>query len=462
MKFDMFNEQIPMVPIRALHLDLKGVPPTYDRLMEQLDIFAAARFNALLVEWEDMFPWTVDKRFRCKTAYTAEQVTAFADKAESLGLEVIPLVQCLGHMQTPLGLADYAPLREVPHNTGYLNPLAESSRELVQGMIEDALKLTPNVRRFHIGGDEAWLMGRHSQTAAYIEKHGKANLYLHFVEPLLDYLNERGIRPLLWHDMMLEWNDDSLRRLGERADLVVWGYRGNPDTTPEHHNIKHIRNFARNGVKLWGASAFKGTDGSHPDLPNIEKRIENNLGWIEVAARENMEGVIATGWSRYATDCPQCEPTDAVLDMVLLCGIVLHDGKAPARGIDACREAMASADEKRFAPCREATAKLAGLIENVWEQLKNVKYQLTLYRIDTPRYGGAAVEVMRYLLKPMGEIEQASVQFREAFAGIIDSIWIEEYLASRVETLRVEVDAVTTAVKQIDARGYEAEIGKND
>ncbi|MEZ6190063.1 MAG: hypothetical protein R3C45_02085 [Phycisphaerales bacterium] len=36
----------------------------------------------------------------------------FVDRAAELKLELIPLVQCLGHMETPLSIPDYAQLRE--------------------------------------------------------------------------------------------------------------------------------------------------------------------------------------------------------------------------------------------------------------------------------------------------------------------------------------------------------------
>ena len=54
--------------IRALHLDLKGLPPTADRLMALPRIAAVGGYNALLVEWEDAFPWVCDSRFRSPTA----------------------------------------------------------------------------------------------------------------------------------------------------------------------------------------------------------------------------------------------------------------------------------------------------------------------------------------------------------------------------------------------------------
>ncbi|MBL8993649.1 MAG: hypothetical protein JNM63_09930, partial [Spirochaetia bacterium] len=64
------------VPVRALHLDLKGLPPTFSRLMTLIGIAKASGYNAILVEWEDQFPWK-DKRFRSESAYSEKEVLAF-------------------------------------------------------------------------------------------------------------------------------------------------------------------------------------------------------------------------------------------------------------------------------------------------------------------------------------------------------------------------------------------------
>ena len=99
-----FSAATPAFALRGVHLDLKGAPPTFDRLLRLVDVFAAARFNVLLIEWEDVFPWTVDPAFRGETTYTPRQVRQLVQHAADAGLEVMPLVQCLGHMETPLSL----------------------------------------------------------------------------------------------------------------------------------------------------------------------------------------------------------------------------------------------------------------------------------------------------------------------------------------------------------------------
>ena len=172
---ELFSKDEPAFEKRGVHLDLKGLPPTPERMIELLKLFAAARYNVVLVEWEDTFPWTVDERFRSPTAYTADNIKLFCETAAELGLEMIPLVTCLGHMETPLSVDGYEHLRELPDFEAGLNPLAPGARELIQSMVDDVLKLMPDTKYFHLGGDEARTFGQNPQTKAYVEEHGKGH-----------------------------------------------------------------------------------------------------------------------------------------------------------------------------------------------------------------------------------------------------------------------------------------------
>lgn len=77
----LFAKEQPALAKRGVHLDLKEVPPTAKRFLELLKLFAAARYNAVLVEWENSFPWRVDERFRSPTAYTPDDIRRFTETA---------------------------------------------------------------------------------------------------------------------------------------------------------------------------------------------------------------------------------------------------------------------------------------------------------------------------------------------------------------------------------------------
>lgn len=436
----LFQKTSPVVPLRGAHLDLKGMPPTSERLLELPALLAAARYNVVLVEWEDAFPWTADVRFRSPTAYAPETVRRFATAAREHGLEVIPLVQCLGHMETPLSVPGYEHLREVPDNPTTLNPLAPGARELILRMVDDVLRLMPETRYFHLGGDEARLFGTHPDTQAYIQAHGKGALYLQHVGPVLDRLNAQGIRPILWHDMMVEWDDAALRALAPRCDLMVWGYNGHPDTTPHHFNTRHIRRFREQGLTLWGATAFKGADGASADLPDVARRQANAEAWMEIARRFDLAGVVATGWGRYSAHAVQCESLEASLDSLVNVGVVLHDGQPPVGGLAAVMDALASVGEgPRFSACREAMRLLAAVRVNGWQECRSLRELQALGQADPPRGGlHLATPVLRYLGNIMGSGAEAEAQVRQAFDGLVDPLWLGEYLDTRLAPLRAE------------------------
>ncbi|MGQ9662857.1 MAG: family 20 glycosylhydrolase [Kiritimatiellia bacterium] len=438
---DLFSKEQPIITRRGFHLDLKGVPPTAERLLRLLDIFAAARYNVVLLEWEDMFPWTVDERFRCETAYSPEVIRSFAEKAAQLGVEIIPLVQCLGHMETPLSVPGYERLREVPDRPDVLNPLAPGSRELVESMVYDVLRLLPEVKHFHLGGDEAWTFGSHPDTQRFIAQHGRSALYLKHVEPILDGLNARGIRPMLWHDMMRDWDADALLRLAPKADLVVWGYRGHPDTTQHHFNRKVIERFVEHGLTLWAATAYKGADGPDADLPSVVARQENALAWVEVARRYHFAGILATAWSRYSTQVMQNEPIDAALDSAVNVGVILHDGSPAPGGITACQTFLQQLGEKeKWEKCRLAMVRLSNMRQKAWDLVRWLRELTYTVRYDVRRRPSFWLQSwLQEYRKILDETARVREEVRVAFAGFVPSVWIERYLAERLDPLADEL-----------------------
>jgi len=441
---ELFRRERPVVPKRGVHLDLKGLPPTPDRLVGLLKLFAAARYNVVMVEWEDSFPWTVDERFRSPTAYTQDDVACFMRTAAELGMELIPLVQCLGHMENPLSVKGYEHLRELPDIEAGLNPLAPGARELIQRMVDDVLKLMPGTKHFHLGGDEARTFGLNTETKAYVEKYGKGKLYLHHVEPIIDALNRRGIRPILWHDMMIDWDSADLRALAAKCDLMPWGYRGHPDTTNHHYRTEYITRFCDHGFTLWGATAYKGAEGYDSDVPDLALHTENALAWVEVGQRFGFEGVVATAWSRYAVDTIQCNPIDASLDSMVTVAVILHDGQAPAGGVNACIEALDSVGEqKRFRACQAVMSDLARLRKEGWEKVQHARQVSVLGKMDPRRTSARNLRLGLHWLTGLNNVvrrlETVVSETRRCFDGLVDPIWIEEYLATRVEPLRVEL-----------------------
>lgn len=446
----LFTKETPVVAKRGVHMHLTGLPPTPERFVQLLHLFAAARYNVVVIEWEDSFPWTVDERFRSRTAYTPDEIRRICETAAGLGLELIPLVQCLGHMETPLSTPGYEHLREVPENSSGINPLDPRSRELVQRMVDDVLALMPGVKQFHLGGDEARTLGGNPDTKAFIEQQGKGALYLQHVGPILDNLNARNIRPILWHDMMIDWSGEALKSLAARCDLMVWGYAGHPDTTDHHYHTKYIKRFHEHGLVLWGATAYKGAEGNTPerhtaDRPVLDERIENATAWIDIHRRFGLKGIVATGWSRWSVDTLQCVPIDAALDSLVAVAAILHDGEMPAGGVEACVEALAEPGEKeRFEACRKAMERLTNVRRSGWTLVRKAREHLALCELD-PRRTSARSKLqgnknLGFLGGTVRQSQRVADEVRRSFDGLIDPVWIEEYLVTRLQPFQDELD----------------------
>lgn len=292
-KEELFFATKPVVAQRGIHLDLKGLAPSFDRLLRLLEIFKVLNFQIILLEWEDMFPWTCDERFRNPHAYTRDEVGKLSERCEELGLRIIPLVQGLGHSENVLRISDYKELREVPNRTDVFHPMNPEAPALLARMVCDVLELFPHVTHFHLGGDEVFTLGQHPKSRAFIEENGIAALYLKQLELAFVALEKRNIRPMLWHDEVAQWDAEQIKVFSQKTDLVAWGYTGDPrDVSTYHHRLPHVDKLHSLGCTLWGATAYKGADGPKANLPDTHSRAAATLGWAEVSLTHELRACL--------------------------------------------------------------------------------------------------------------------------------------------------------------------------
>src|SRR5687768_8564679 len=113
-ELDATTDQAPNTAANWIHLDLKGVVPGEARLLEWLNWFTHAGFNGVVWEYEDRFDWqSWPGTFR--GGYSRDQWERIWQRCAHLQLEVVPLVQTLGHLQWLLKYEPYAAWRENGH-----------------------------------------------------------------------------------------------------------------------------------------------------------------------------------------------------------------------------------------------------------------------------------------------------------------------------------------------------------
>lgn len=355
----------PALALRGIHLDLKGGMAPVSYWQEAIRLLAGMKINAVLIEYEDKFPFTSHPDIVGPGAFTRAELDALLTTARDHFVEVIPLLQCLGHVEYILRHPAYAALRESGDLTQFC-PEHPGSLPLYDELADEMLAAHPGCRNFHLGADEAWLLGDCPRCRAAVAARGKLDLYLRHVGQAAARVRAHGARPIIWDDMIqrnLESN--SLAALPEDIVLCDWFYSqrspraagfyygGSEGHTryvwasrrwlqrdpgalmgevrwledapanvqafareywdrgeyPDYgSSLPWVRFFVQQGRAVIGASCAKGAEGFSAFSPLYAVRLDNVATWARVAKEDGAEGVIATAWSRYNGLTVPCEP----------------------------------------------------------------------------------------------------------------------------------------------------------
>jgi hypothetical protein len=192
----------PDVTTRAVHIDLtcQQYQVTYvQRLMRTL---ARYKVNTILMEYSDMFPFREHKAICRHDAFSEKELEAIRQTAEECHQEIIPFLQCAGHLEYVLTRPEYAHLSE--GHGGYSYCLAnEAVVPFAQSLIDEIVTQHPGLKRLHIGGDEVgpergW-PGTCQRCAKVTDFHAR---YLKHYARLAGHCLKRGLTPLLWTDVI--------------------------------------------------------------------------------------------------------------------------------------------------------------------------------------------------------------------------------------------------------------------
>ncbi len=213
------------IPLRIQHIDLKRLGWNYDYLCALPARLAALKINFILLECEDKFQFDFCDQIPAPSAFTPGQWRNFGRIAREHFIEVIPLVQCLGHLEYILRLPRYAGLREHPEHPSQACPLHPGTLELFQSMAGEIMAAFPGARYFHVGGDEPFLLGTCPRCAAAAAAAGKGALYAEYLNRVLGWVREGcGKIPVFWADIVLA-HPAAAAACRKDAVAVDWNYQ---------------------------------------------------------------------------------------------------------------------------------------------------------------------------------------------------------------------------------------------
>ena len=295
-------EDAPDFSFRGLYHDVtRGRIPTLATLKELVDYMAYLKLNSLQLYVEHSFAFREYADSVERTGcLTAQEIRELDDYCHENFIELIPSLSCFGHLFELLEKPRYQHLQvadnyEAGHlywhermNHHTIDPLHPESFELVKSMIDQFMPLFRS-KKFNICCDETFdlVNGKHKDTDA-------GELYVGFVNRLIQYVKSRGKQIMMWGDVLLQ-HPEQIGQIPKDVVFLNWEY--DPDWDRSEQKIKLFKDNNRTQIvcpATWAWNHFsESLVSSVPNITNITQ-----LGYNYGA-----KGVLNTNWGDYGDPC---------------------------------------------------------------------------------------------------------------------------------------------------------------
>lgn len=208
--------------------------PTVDSMKRMLDYLVLMGYGMAMMYTED----TVELPGRpffgyMRGRYTADELRAMDDYAYEYGIEMIPCIECYGHMGKYLNWDEASSIKDTAE---VLLAREEKTFQFLDELI-GTVSSCYRSKRIHIGMDEAWDMGR----GKFLDKHGYVpplEIFTEYMERLIGITDKYGLTPMMWSDMYFRassknnaYYDESIEvppeiaaQIPKNVELVFWHY----------------------------------------------------------------------------------------------------------------------------------------------------------------------------------------------------------------------------------------------
>lgn len=207
---------------------------TVERLKEWLKGLSLLGYNMAMLYTEDTYELPDEPFFGyMRGAYTAAELKEMDSYAAKLGIEMIPCIQTLGHLEQILSWHAYG---EVKDTGSVLLVDEEKTYKLIDKMVSHWGKVFKS-RRIHVGMDETHDLGR----GRFYDRFGHEchfDIFNRHLAKVVDICGTHGLKPMIWSDMYFRMGSktgqyydkdcvipkDVVKAIPGKAELVYWDY----------------------------------------------------------------------------------------------------------------------------------------------------------------------------------------------------------------------------------------------
>ncbi len=225
----------------ALQLDLARQFETPDYIRRCFDFAAEFGYNTVFLYLEDRVRTKSYPYIAKEESYDLQTMRGLLSHAADVGLELIPVVSTLGHVERFLEHPEMKHLSEIREGVSarlgneesVICPVLEESDAFWNTYLAEVADIFPSPY-FHIGCDEVWNLGLCPRCQAEIQKgRSVGDLFAHHVSEIHKLLNGLGKRVIIW-DEMLEEYPKALYQIPSDVILCVWQYSPLIERTMNH------------------------------------------------------------------------------------------------------------------------------------------------------------------------------------------------------------------------------------
>lgn len=192
----------PDIKKRAAHYDTKHHQDKKEYVKSFIKDLARYKINQLVWEWEDKLAYQSHPEIGAPGAFSIEEMQEFTRYAKKYHVELVPLVQGLGHVSFILKWKQHCHLREIEDSNWEFCPLKEGSYDLLFDLWDEAIKATPGSEYIHIGSDETYELAACDECSAKAKEIGESGVYHLFVDRAAKHFEKLGRKVMVWETPM--------------------------------------------------------------------------------------------------------------------------------------------------------------------------------------------------------------------------------------------------------------------
>lgn len=200
----------PLIQWRGWHLIGPETGAALPEARRVIETMAGLKMNWVAIQIDNRLRYERDPDLsRSADATTKQELRELVALAESWGMEVIPMTQCLSHFSYFLGKENYRRFAEVQEPDpkarwkywNYCPRHPEVHEQLVFPLIEEQLECFPHAKYFHVGMDE--ITFEPIGVCPRCQGTPGGELLAEEINRLHEFLKAKGLRMCMWGDQLL-------------------------------------------------------------------------------------------------------------------------------------------------------------------------------------------------------------------------------------------------------------------